>query len=122
MTHPILGVSGHKECNVPQADVFWEGHTRQFYANRFRVLLPNAFSCFLLGLLHKRFLVLQAWVLMMSILSFVLSPESVNHVHDAVLCLSKFSEVVSLEARQDRVRDSSLPLLGWIMLLIELHD
>lgn len=36
-------------------------------------------------------------------LSFTLTPDGVVRVHDAVLCLAKFSEVVSLEARQDRV-------------------
>ena len=40
----------------------------------------------------------------MHILSFILSPEGVGRVHDAVLCLAKFSEMVSLEARSDKVR------------------
>lgn len=37
-------------------------------------------------------------------LRFVLKPEAVIRVHDAVLCLAKFSEIVSLEAREDKVR------------------
>ena len=37
-------------------------------------------------------------------LSFSLTLEGVVRIHDAVLCLAKFSEVVSLEARKDKVR------------------
>ena len=44
----------------------------------------------------------------MPILSFTLTLEGVVRVHDAVLCLAKFSEVVSLEARQDKVRNEFL--------------
>lgn len=40
---------------------------------------------------------------MMHTLAFTLSPEGVVRVHDAVVCLSKFSESVSLEARHDKV-------------------
>lgn len=40
----------------------------------------------------------------MHMLNFTLSPEGVVRIHDAVLCLAKFSELVSLEARQDTVR------------------
>ncbi len=36
-------------------------------------------------------------------LSFILSNEAVARIHDAVLCLAKFGELVSLEARRDRV-------------------
>ncbi len=39
----------------------------------------------------------------MHTLSFTLSLEGVVRIHDAVLCLAKFSEVVSLEAREDKV-------------------
>ncbi|KAK0508589.1 hypothetical protein JMJ35_008865 [Cladonia borealis] len=39
----------------------------------------------------------------MHTLSFTLTLEGVVRVHDAVLCLAKFSEVVSLEARKDRL-------------------
>lgn len=42
----------------------------------------------------------------MHTLSFTLSLEGVVRIHDAVLCLARFSEVVSLEAREDRVRDA----------------
>ena len=45
----------------------------------------------------------------MHTLSFTLTLEGVVRVHDAVLCLAKFSEVVSLEARKDKVRDGFLP-------------
>lgn len=46
---------------------------------------------------------------MMHTLAFTLSPESVVHVHDAVVCLSKFSESVSIEARHDKVTHHSSP-------------
>ena len=42
----------------------------------------------------------------MHALSFTLSREGVVRIHDAVLCLAKFSEVVSFEACADRVRIS----------------
>ena len=42
----------------------------------------------------------------MHALSFSLTLEGVVRVHNAVLCLARFSEVVSLEAREDRVRES----------------
>ncbi|MCJ1464171.1 hypothetical protein MMC07_002784 [Pseudocyphellaria aurata] len=38
----------------------------------------------------------------MHILTFTISPEAVARVHDAVLCLSKFSDSVSIEARPDK--------------------
>jgi len=44
--------------------------------------------------------------LSMHTLSFTLTLEGVVRIHDAVLCLAKFSEVVSLEARQDKVGDA----------------
>lgn len=42
----------------------------------------------------------------MHTLSFSLTLEGVVRVHDAVLCLAKLSEVVSLEARKDKVRET----------------
>lgn len=42
----------------------------------------------------------------MHTLSFSLTLEGVVRIHDAVLCLAKFSEVVSLEARKDKVREN----------------
>lgn len=39
----------------------------------------------------------------MQTLKFILQPENVSRVHDALICLSKFSESVSLEARRDKV-------------------
>lgn len=39
-------------------------------------------------------------------LAFTLNDEGVVRIHDAVLCLAKFGEQVSLEARQDRVGSS----------------
>lgn len=43
----------------------------------------------------------------MHTVAFTLSPEGVVRVHDAVVCLSKFSESVSLEARHDKVTHHS---------------
>lgn len=48
----------------------------------------------------------QTWLhenVTMHTLSFTLGPEGVVRIHDAVLCLAKFSESVSLEAREDKV-------------------
>ena len=39
----------------------------------------------------------------MHLLNFTLSAEAVVRVHDIILCLSKFSEVVSLEGVADKV-------------------
>ena len=36
-------------------------------------------------------------------LRFVLKPEAVIRIHDAIQCLAKFSEIVSVEAREDKV-------------------
>jgi cell cycle checkpoint control protein RAD9A len=38
-------------------------------------------------------------------LKFTLTPAGVARVHDAVICLSKFSETVSIEARPDKVNE-----------------
>lgn len=43
----------------------------------------------------------------MAILSFTLSEEGVSAFRDALICLNKFSDDVSLEARKDSVRSSS---------------
>lgn len=40
----------------------------------------------------------------MAILSFTLSEEGVSTFRDALICLNKFSDDVSLEARKDSVR------------------
>lgn len=39
----------------------------------------------------------------MQTLNFTLTPDGVVRVHDAVLCLAKFSEVVGFEAHRDKV-------------------
>ena len=39
----------------------------------------------------------------MAVLSFTLSPDSVHRLHDAVLCLAKFDEMLSLDARPEKV-------------------
>jgi cell cycle checkpoint control protein RAD9A len=39
----------------------------------------------------------------MTVLSFTLSDEGVNAFRDALICLNKFSDDVSLEARKDSV-------------------
>jgi cell cycle checkpoint control protein RAD9A len=44
----------------------------------------------------------------MHVLKFTLTPAGVAHVHDAVACLAKFGETVSIEARPDKVGSISL--------------
>lgn len=39
----------------------------------------------------------------MQTLKFTLQPENVARVHDAIACLAKFSDSVSIEARRDKV-------------------
>lgn len=39
----------------------------------------------------------------MAVINFTLSEEGVNALRDALACLGKFSEEVSLEAKSDRV-------------------
>jgi cell cycle checkpoint control protein RAD9A len=39
----------------------------------------------------------------MAILNFTLSPEALSKLHDALACLGKFSESVSIEAVHDKV-------------------
>ena len=39
----------------------------------------------------------------MAILNFALSPEALSKFHDALVCLGKFSEAVSIEASHDKV-------------------
>lgn len=40
----------------------------------------------------------------MAILTFTLSPDGVVRIHDALVCLGRFSETVSIEATHDKVR------------------
>jgi hypothetical protein len=44
--------------------------------------------------------------LIMAIVSFTLNPEALGKLHEALVCLGKFSEAVSLEASHDRVSNS----------------
>ena len=39
----------------------------------------------------------------MHVLKFTLTPVGVARVHDAIACLAKFGETVSIEARPDKV-------------------
>lgn len=39
----------------------------------------------------------------MALLNFTLTPESLNKLHDALVCLGKFSEAVCIEAVHDKV-------------------
>ena len=39
----------------------------------------------------------------MPVLGFTLSPESLGKLHDALVCLGKFSEAVCIEAAHDKV-------------------
>ena len=42
----------------------------------------------------------------MQTLSFTLQPEKISRIHDAIICLAKFSDSVSIEARRDKVGSS----------------
>lgn len=42
----------------------------------------------------------------MAILGFTLSPEAIGKLHDALVCLGKFSEAVSVQASRDKVCDT----------------
>ena len=42
----------------------------------------------------------------MHVLSYTLNPDGVARMHDALQCLAKFSDTVSLEARTNHVRAS----------------
>jgi hypothetical protein len=44
----------------------------------------------------------------MAIVSFTLNPEALGKLHEALVCLGKFSEAVSLEASHDRVSNSGV--------------
>lgn len=39
----------------------------------------------------------------MAVLAFTINPEALGKLHDALVCLGKFSEAVCLEASSDRV-------------------
>jgi len=46
----------------------------------------------------------------MPVLNLTLAPEAVARLHDALVCLGKFSESVSIEARRDKVSTLSVNL------------
>ena len=39
----------------------------------------------------------------MTVLSFSLSPIATGHIYDALICLAKFGEAVSIEAKGEKV-------------------
>jgi hypothetical protein len=43
----------------------------------------------------------------MAVLRFSIAPEATSRIYDLLLCLAKFGENVSLEARSDKVRDAA---------------
>lgn len=45
----------------------------------------------------------------MHVLNFTLTPTGVARVHDAVICLAKFGETVSIEARPEKVGNICSP-------------
>lgn len=48
----------------------------------------------------------------MALVSFTLSEEGVGAFNDALMCVNKFSDDVSLEVRKDKVRKSG-PKVHW---------
>jgi cell cycle checkpoint control protein RAD9A len=49
----------------------------------------------------------------MATLSFSLEPPALFRLHDALVCLTKFNESVSIEAEYDMVIRSRGPLFAW---------
>lgn len=54
-------------------------------------------------------------------LKFTLNPDHVTRIHDAVQCLAKFSDVVSLEARSNHVRSLCFATAGSSLIRIEAY-
>lgn len=50
----------------------------------------------------------------MAVLSFTLNEEAVAVFHDALACIVKFSEDVTLEAKKDKVGPVDTPALEWL--------
>lgn len=48
----------------------------------------------------------------MALVSFTLSEEGVGAFNDALVCIHKFSDDVSLEIKKDKVRHLAKPLTG----------
>ena len=55
----------------------------------------------------------------MAILNFTLSPEGLSKLHDALVCLGKFSEAVAIEATHDKVCHI-LPSLKYSLMVFQL--
>jgi len=51
----------------------------------------------------------------MAVVNFTLSEEGVAVLHDALVCIQKFSDDVSLEVRKEKVSRSS----GWLLRLLD---
>lgn len=47
----------------------------------------------------------------MAILNFTLNPEGITKIHDALVCLGKFSEAVCIEVTKQHVRFTHLTLI-----------
>ena len=47
----------------------------------------------------------------MVVLNFTLTPEAASKIHDLLVCLGKFSEIVAIEARPERVGGLELQYL-----------
>jgi cell cycle checkpoint control protein RAD9A len=55
-------------------------------------------------------------------LKFVLTPEAAARVHNVLVCISKFSESVSIEARKDRVSQATRNLRVIVMTRQVVND
>ncbi len=59
--------------------------------------------------------------MMHTILSFSVNLEGVVRIHDAVQCLAKFSDTVSLEARSDCVRISLQSITTFVLITFQAY-
>lgn len=96
--------------------IFLQPTTYRSSRSNERNLLPTIAElqlCELPALLFKALIVENSRIreFIMLILSFTLSPESLGKLHDALVCLGKFSEAVCIEAANDKVL-SCCPLRG----------
>jgi cell cycle checkpoint control protein RAD9A len=50
----------------------------------------------------------------MAVLTFTINPDALGKLHDALVCLGKFSEAVCLEASSDRVSRAVAALIVFV--------
>ena len=58
----------------------------------------------------------------MAILSFSLSPEATGRVYELLVCLAKFGESISLEAKTEKARQGALVNMASPLTISTAHD